>query len=206
MAGITITKLDPDATAPLHEKFTGRNTPQPAYLEMDEDGNVGFVVSGDIGGRPAEVHMGRTLRWSVPGTLSATDANELAESLRPALERVHAGHAVAFDGRNMRGTLDADAKAADGLVEEACARAVGTVDVWDATEWMMPNGAKAAFEDMGLTHASTDDEIEEVARLMVEAARRDGVVLDGDVARALREARDEMARDHEDEPDAPAFA
>ncbi|MFW6312573.1 MAG: hypothetical protein ACOC2N_01650, partial [Spirochaetota bacterium] len=57
--------------APLYHQYDGQTTPQPAYLELTEDGEAWVDYSPEIGGAvPARVYDGRDQRWAIPNTLS----------------------------------------------------------------------------------------------------------------------------------------
>lgn len=101
--------------APLYKVYPRQNGPQRAYVEMDDKGCVSADIDYDIGGAvPMRVAHNRTLRWDVSPYANGDSLADLLDSelVRGLLERVHNGHTVEWDGSNMVGRLDDDAKAA----------------------------------------------------------------------------------------------
>ncbi len=198
MADITLRKIDPDKAAPLYERYPGESRPQPAWLELDEDGVASFGVDGDIGGNtPIDVWNGRTLRWAVPGNLTSMQANHAMEALAPLLSRVHAGHEVVWDGSDLVGNLDADAADASEQVEAACGRLEGELAVWEPSEWLLGgrNVADAA-EDIGISHDTDDAGLADLAESWTAEAAGDGIHFDGDMRETLSRMRDELREAH----------
>ncbi|RME23332.1 MAG: hypothetical protein D6800_09985 [Candidatus Zixiibacteriota bacterium] len=183
---IKIDKTMPEAgDAPLFVQYGGQTQPQPAYLELDEFGNVSLDYSSEIGGAvPMDVWHGRTLRWSVSPYLSRDAALDLLEdaSLVALLERVHAGHSVDWDGSNMVGHLTEDAREAKQKVQEILDEISrdGAAQVWDAYDWVF------AFGKNSLRGVWPEDEpLDDAEERLEEIADLDGVVLDGSVRDAL---------------------
>jgi hypothetical protein len=164
--------------APLFHRYPGQTSPQPAYIEMTEDGEVSADYSGEIGNAvPMYVWHGRTLRWSVP---SDVRGEALAEFLADPetlalLERVHAGHVVDWDGNNHVGSLSDDARDAseglDRLIEreligaEAAVRPVG--------DWL--------WSSCTLLQHWQNQPLAEAVREIEDGAEIEGVLLDGDI-------------------------
>lgn len=129
--------------APLYHKYPREFNPQPAYIEMDEDGEVRADYSGEIGNAvPMYVWHRRTLRWRIDAAANGDSLADFLESdeARALLERIHAGHEVDWDGNNHSGSLDDDAQAAsdelDSILEEDWQRPYDTTEVWDAANWL----------------------------------------------------------------------
>jgi len=99
-------------------KYPGQFWPQPAYVQLTEEGEVSCDHSGEVGnGVPAYVYHGRTRRYPVS---PATHALKLAKWLKlpeqvALLERIHNGLDVNWDGNNMSGRLNTDAEQASSL-------------------------------------------------------------------------------------------
>ena len=76
--------------APLYCRYPHQTEPQPAYVQLDEDGDVTTGYSGEIGGGvPAHVWHGRTLRWTVPASVQGDVlADLLAGDALPLLQRL----------------------------------------------------------------------------------------------------------------------
>lgn len=142
MINITTKNLRGES-APLYSKYPREFKPQPAYIEMTEDGDVSADYSGEIGDAiPMYVWNKRTLRWNI---LPSANGDSLADWLESAeisalLERIHDGHTVDWNGSNYTGHLDDDAQAAsdelDRILNGSWALPYDTTEVWDAKEWL----------------------------------------------------------------------
>lgn len=171
--------------APLYHRLYGQHRPQPAYVYLDEEGNVRADYCGLIGGgQPMEVWLGRTLRWSVNPEVNGDHLAELLESdeVRALLERVHAGHSVEWNGSNYVGRLTDDARAASDELERIFEDETHNGDsggVWEASEWIAP----ASADDILKEGESLDD----AAERLVEEAESDRVAIE-DGKDGMREA------------------
>ena len=169
--------------APLFRQYDGQLQPQPAYVEMDEDGEVTACYSGEIGnGVPSYVWHHRTLRWSVPSTVRGRVLKYLLErdDVVDLLERIHAGHAVDWDGNNHVGKLDADAQSASAELEVLLDNDIGGADscaVWDAGEWLQ-NSPLADLWPAGQTLDGAENNVNYLATA-------EDVTLTGDVRDVL---------------------
>lgn len=198
MTEITLRKIDPDKTAPLYERYRSQTLPQPAWLELDEDGVASFCVDGEVGGAvPADVWSNRTLRWSVPVNLTASQANKHLDAVAPLLVRVHAGHEVVWDGRNLVGKLDSDAADASEEVGAASERLEGDLSLWDSSEWLLGGrNVVDAAEAIGISHETDDAKLAELAESWEAEAAGDGVHFEDDVREALIRMREELREAH----------
>ena len=168
--------------APLFHRYPQQTEPQPAYVQLDEVGDVTAGHSGEIGGgAPAHVWHGRTLRWSVPASVRGDVlADLLAGDALPLLQRVHAGHSVQWDGNNHCGALDDDARTAS---DELAALLSGLEDegdiapVWGVADWLFTACTL-------LDHWHTQPLADAVAEIEA-VARSERVALDGDITRCL---------------------
>ncbi len=179
--------------APLYRVYPRQLRPQPAYVEMDEDGNVSADYSGEIGnGAPSCVWHKRTLRWSVPAEVngdSLADYLEDAETIA-LLERVHAGHSVEWDGNNHVGQLDEDATAAAAVLERDLgqhANDLTLMEIWPAADWISAGFRLAELVE----HASV-----EACAALYEEGTDATVVIDGSIAAAIAERAAELVRRH----------
>jgi len=129
---------------PLYHQYPGQLRPQPAYLEMDEDGAVCVDWSGEIGNAmPMAQWHKRTLVWRIPETATAEALRAFLqdETTVALLKRVRAGHSVDWDGSNHVGKLTDDAEDASEELGRWCDHG-GYFDaedlghVWDIDEWM----------------------------------------------------------------------
>ena len=106
---------------PLYKLYPGQNQPQRAFVSLDEEGTVRAGINYEIGGAvPMDVWHGRTLRWSVSPYANGDSLADLLESdkVRALFERVRNGHSVEWNGSNMVGRLDEDAKEASEELEQ----------------------------------------------------------------------------------------
>lgn len=179
--------------APLYSRYQGQINAQPAYVELDEDGNVSADYSGEIGNAvPMTVWHRRTLRWSVSNQVRGDELADLLESdeVVALLERVYLGHTVEWDGNNHTGSLDDDARAAsdelDTIFGEAPNSGNDGSGVWDAGEWL--DGA-------GLLGSWSGKPLDEAVSEIQEQAESDSVYLDGDVETVLLEWAETYVRD-----------
>lgn len=195
---------------PLYHHYPRQMEPQPAYLEMDEDGEISADWNGEIGNAvPASVWHNRTLRWDVApaardgvvdGWLDGTD-----EHLAALLARVHAGHTVEWDGNNHVGRLTDDACEASQDAQDylTALRDHGDIEaaVYRVSEWMGPSTRHVDDAEIVIdgdptcdiiTAATTDEELEAIADGIEAAAGCDGIFLADDVMDWLREERDQL--------------
>lgn len=169
-----------EGQAPLYRKFANQSQPQPAYITMDEDGEVATTVSGEIGtGAPAAVVHGVSLRWRVPSEINGQALAKFVEAkARPLLERIHAGHSVEWRNGNHTGTLTDDAREADEaldrLIEDDLNGNADVLDqVWQVADWLSP----VSFSELWPATVTLD---EAVADLQAVAAS-ERVTLEGDL-------------------------
>ena len=127
-------------TLPVYLKYERQSNPQPAYVELSEDGVVTAGANPEIGNAVTmDVWHCRTLQWSIdPGLTGAQIAAAVLSAL-PLLERVHAGHTVEFDGSNMGGTLTDDAAEASAELGRMLEKLRSEVNVWSAADWLWTN-------------------------------------------------------------------
>lgn len=163
--------------APLYRRFSGQYQPQPAYVSLDEDGNVHADYCGIIGsGQPMDVWHGRTRRWGVNPEVNGDRLADLLESgkVRALLERVHAGHSVEWDGSNYVGRLTDDARGASDDLGRIFVDETRTVDgggVWRAGDWIDP----ASAEDL----LKQGEGLADAAERLVAEAKAERVAIEG---------------------------
>lgn len=127
-----------DEVAPLYFKYTSQVNPQPAFIEIDENGVVTAGVNGEIGnGVPSNVWHKVDLRV---GCSSLLHGNSLIEFLEgevgnDLLRRIHNGHSVDWDGSNHVGSLTEDAENAILELENEL-HDVQSVTIYSAEEWI----------------------------------------------------------------------
>lgn len=171
---------------PLLCQYPGQTSPQPAYVELSEDGEVSADYSGDTGGTPAHVWHGRTQTWRVSAYAHPVVLARLLETgaARALLERVHAGHTVEWDGSNHRGRLTEDAQAAsdklERLLEDTFAGGDpdSCVQVWRADDYLFSSNSVLDLWDGSKPLDAVVEELE-------AAAESDGIVIQGDIRESL---------------------
>ena len=194
----TIAESSFDGIAPVYEKYDREFQAQPAYIRMDEDGEIDAWVNGEIGNAvPASIWNGRTLTWRVPSNVRGDALLAFVKEHQGLFERVYLGHEVDFDGNNHVGKLDEDAQEASEEIEQAAESLCDeTIDVCPMTEWMRAEGSNK-LRDLW----AADQSLEAAAEEAEESARdslSNGVwVTDPQAARCelLEWAHDEF-RDH----------
>lgn len=169
--------------APLYYQYPQQCQPQPAYVQLDEDGEVSADYSADTGGgTPATVWHNRTLRWTVPAAIRGPVLAKMIEGeALPLLARVHAGHTVEWDGNNQAGSLDADAQAASSALETMFENLNDDPDelqaVWSVGDWLWSNCTLIQHWDK--------QPLDEAVAAIEADAKNEGVVLEDDVRTEL---------------------
>ena len=98
--------------APLYHRYSNQEGPQPAFIELDEDGTVRAGYSEELDDAvPAVVRQGMIIRFSATPTLRGDVIASFleSESARQLLEIIHAGHKVALIGGKRIGKLSQEA-------------------------------------------------------------------------------------------------
>ena len=149
------------------------------YLELDlEDERTPLYLGTVYGidGAPESVWHGRRRRYWLPNNVNAeeltTDIN--AGVFDELFQRILDGSEVVWDGDNYVGRLNEDArKAEEELEEELDGYADESIGLYEAGDWLQDS----SDEDLGVTAASTDDELAKKARELEEEARAEGTVV-----------------------------
>jgi len=153
--------------------------PQTPYLELDltsPDKPIHIDTYCQIDGTPISVWHGVVRRYYLSPKTNAealtTDIN--AGVFDDLFQRIVDGSEVEWDGNNYVGHLTEDAREAEEelekLLEDYVDRSIG---LWDAGEWLQDS----SDEELGVTAASTDDELAKKARELEEEARAEGAVV-----------------------------
>ena len=151
--------------------------PQTPYLELDlTDKQIHIDTYCQIDGTPISVWHG-VVRWY---RLSPyTDAEALTTDINAGVfddlfQRIVDGSEVEWDGNNYVGRLNEDAREAEEELEQLLEDYVdGSIGLWDAGEWLQDS----SDEELGVTAASTDDELAKKARELEEEARAEGAIV-----------------------------
>ena len=182
---ITINVDNLTRSAPLYSRYATQCTPQPAFVEMDETGNVSADYSGEIGNAvPSYVWHGRTLRWPVSSCVNGPALADTLEELRTSFAELHDQHTIEWDGSNYVGRLTE--KGSD--IRESIEIVLSQVDedhIWSAGEYLSPGHIDNLWP-VGTTLSSA------VASI-IECAKSDGIVIE-DTDRIAGNLRDMLAR------------
>lgn len=167
--------------APLYNRYSRQTNPQPAYVYLTEDGDVGADYSGEIGNSvPMAVWNNRTLHWGVKSDINGNLlADFLENEARPLLEKVHEGHEVDWDGNNHVGLLSDEAKIAAEQLQDMLDNLWqnGEGGVWKVDSWLDGVGLLENWPE-GIPLATAIADIE-------SSASEENVVLDGDIEEYL---------------------
>lgn len=206
---IRVLLLDPESDPmPLYCQYDGASQPQEAYLYLTEAGGLAALYDPSDGSTDAEAH-GRTRLWTINGNLGATQVNDLLTRVAPLAARVHAGLDVGWDGRNMVGRLDDDARRASREIERLAEQTFDTetpsyVDtIWDIG---YNNLSGSDFDhliglDGDALYAACEAEIADVLAHMNDDAPVEVVGDVGTLAEELAEHIMEMRAEGEDDED-----
>jgi len=201
-------KALPDELVLLREPASTSLAPRSwevALLVLDEDGDVHLRkrTSHGADGVPMDEWKGRTMTWQLASSkfgACVLDIDRLRRELADGgylsflLDRVRAGHTVKWDGNNYVGRLTEDAVDASDDIENDDYAA--DVEVWDAEEWLQGEESPAAtLRAIDLPTDATDEQIAAAASMLADDAKRDGVVIAGDMAEALRSIIDAARQD-----------
>lgn len=169
--------------APLFFQYKDQHQPQPAYIEMDENGRVSADWDDAIGGGvPMKVYNRRTLRWPIPNSIRRQALCDFIEQpeVISLLERIHAGHEVVLDRQNNRvGSLSDDALDASAALREKL-EGIDENDlanIWSTESWL----ANANLRDIWPADKSLDEALDE----MNKTAKNDGIYLYGDLEKTV---------------------
>lgn len=186
----------------LHFQYAGEYSPQPCYVELDtETGDLRASYDANIGrGVPVRVFNGIVRRWRI-AALKADAANALLEEIAPLAERVYYDSKTVWDGHNFVGRMGEDAQAAVEEIAVLIERHEpwdehDRVSIWDAYNWFGSiGGEEAQRHALGITAATTDEELAAIIEREEVTANIEGVdVLEG-AAEHLTRLRDH-ARDY----------
>ena len=125
---------------PCYLRYPRKTQPQPAFVELAEDGEVRASANPEIGNAvPSYVYHGRSIRWKIDPALRGEQIADAVERLAPLLEAIHRGHTVEWDGNNMTGRLTDEASAASDELERELENLESDVEVWDVEDWLWSN-------------------------------------------------------------------
>ena len=192
--------LDQDRIEP-YQRFGDRVDPQPAYVEVDENGSVSADYDGELGCElPVQVRHRLTLRVPVAAEVECGDlAAYLRGAALPLLQAIHDGHLVHWDGSDETGTLTCEAECALTALA-AGLQDLPSVEIWTVEDWLFGSGQSLSDAWPG------EQTLDEAAAAREASCCATSVVVQGDAARALmdraraewREHHHRLARAHVD--------
>ena len=185
--------IDPVAGTALHLQYRGQTSPQDAQVSLDcATGRLTAEACTEIGNAvPVRQYHGHVRCWSIPA-LTADAANALLEAIEPLAQRVCDGYESRWNGQNHVADFDEDAEAAIEEIAALCERAkadaemgVGALKLWDAGDWFGGVGRwQAQCESLGITAATTDEELDAIEAREEEEATASG---EADEVEGIRE-------------------
>uniref|UniRef100_UPI003F493095 hypothetical protein n=1 Tax=Amycolatopsis sp. CA-096443 TaxID=3239919 RepID=UPI003F493095 len=175
--------------------YRGEQRPQPVHIALDvRTGRLRAEYDANIGGgASADAWHGFERQWGIP-LLTGAAANELLARIAPLAERVVSGAEKTWNGSNTVIRLDDDAEAAENeilefLPDPGDRDVVGQLPVYD----VYGIGEPWTADEAGIRAATTDDQVEAIAR-QLQAEFREGsgepdAVINGldDYLRCLRD-------------------
>ncbi len=200
---LNIKRLDESKPHQLHCHYSGQTNRQDAYIALDiRDGEMWADYNAEIGNAiPMTVWHRLVLRWYMPPFLAAT-ANRIMDAIAADAQRVLDGASAEWDGSNMVGRLDEDARdAVDDIGIE--------INTWlddSADDICWQPGIEWLWDDIRQTMTAevTDAEIDRVVEDAIAEVRLDApaAVLDreqiSDWYRAQRDGMRAEATDYEE--------
>lgn len=193
MTKVTIGAID---TIPSVDPY---QTDLPTYTELTMwPSELRAIVSQEMrsGGTPESEWHNRILTFRIEGHPQEDDIREYLEkdSIQKLLVRICNGHDVEWNGNNMVGTFTKDASVAHENLERMLSENWLGDDscwaMWDVDEWLSTPRDYVSPE-------MTDDNIDGEAAILIADAKKEGVIISGDVAELLRATRDEILEEIE---------
>ncbi|MDT0418851.1 hypothetical protein RM574_25555 [Streptomyces sp. DSM 41982] len=211
MSDLTVRRCTDDTE--LFRQYPGRETPQPAHIELGlADGVLLAQYSSEVGiaAVPESVYSGHDVRWPVP-ILTADAANDLLEKIAAPARRMLADWSEHWNDRIFVARLGEDgvaARAEISAIIDAATVGAPQVQVWEASE--ATTGTER--EEFGITGATSDERLAEIeGKIRADLAECEpaGAVVVcpglGEYLTALRDdAAEEEVDDEEDEEDVTA--
>lgn len=123
---------------PVFRQYSGQNSPQPAFLELDcKTGVVRATHNCEIGNAiPFSVYHGHDRRFAIPCYASCRWINAIMRQCRPHFQAILDGYTAEWDGHNTVAQFTDEARGEMECVADYIAREGGMVscpprlDVW----------------------------------------------------------------------------
>lgn len=176
---------------PMH-RDTNSETWTKFFIDL-RDGEYGITQEMDDNATPGAEWNGIIQAQELNTRPNEGEAKAYLENGAVELiKRVLAGGTVEWDGNNMAGSLDDDARAAfDELVQDLENTNENPWSLQTCSDWYGNN----SVSELGLTVETTDEEIEKLAEEYEADAKGDSVILADDLADYLKIRRDELKED-----------
>ncbi|SHL09120.1 hypothetical protein [Alicyclobacillus tolerans] len=139
MTKIDITRIEAikDQKAPVYMHYQGQYSAQPAFIALDEYGNVSADYESEVGsGMPESVYHRRTLRFPIAPNCSGEMIYQAVIKAMHDLQFLHDEHVVEHDGHNWVEYLSSDAaySTQDKLHSFFAETCCGDIDIYDAPD------------------------------------------------------------------------
>lgn len=128
----------PEGKTPVLRQYDGQCQPQPAYLQLDQDGFVSADYSGEIGNAmPVNVWHSIDRRIGINTNVSGDALREYMASagFRALIDRYYAGFDTEWNGNNWVGTVTEDALEALSQIEQDLEN-LECINVFSADDWV----------------------------------------------------------------------
>lgn len=165
----------------LYHRYPKETQAQPCFVELDvRSGKLRAAYDPVIGsGATRAVAQGFCQRWRIPALKAPVAAKLLAE-IAVIAPRVIAGHEIRWNGEREVVRFSVDAIDAIDEIENLCDHAdddpAARVAVWTASEFFGPLGTvEMQARELGITSATTDEEIAAIAARETANAADNGV-------------------------------
>jgi hypothetical protein len=166
----------PSGPAPVFLRYAGQHAPQRAIVEIDpERRTISAFPDAEVGGAvPFAVWYGRVLRLHCTPYASEQGLRDWVAANIEGIERLMAGHSV----HGEHGRLTNDASDLVYQLERSLVD-IPVDDVWDAED-VIGDEYESILDDVRRDGARA------VAKDIVDACARDGIIVDGGVDAVMR--------------------
>ena len=187
MITYSIDNLTAEDSCPLFYRYPTQINAQPAYVQMDEEGDITTGYNTEIGnGATPDVWYKCTLRWNVAPEIKGESLATLLESdeANELFLAVWNGHSIEHKNGNRVGVLDEEASDASdeiqSLLDELSNHSSGdSANVWDVSEFLFSSNKLLDVWKSGPVAIA-------VAKIKADALSQD-VYIDGNISKCLLE-------------------
>lgn len=162
-----------------YQHYNGQSSPQEQYIEIDmvdktiEYGTYTYV--GTYTCSPREFHN-KSTRVTVP---LLVDPNSLMREIKEDIEKATENYEEVYDGQNYVGT-EVDFDEIETIIKEAVDDKYEVLQAWDAADWYDnetscdDDETYYKVEDHVITAKTTDEELEQIEKDLVDNDQCDG--------------------------------